>query len=91
MLDSPKDNIGVALKKLGYSINENNIDKIKEAGELLKIQNPLLIGYFSDVPAKSLMLNGEASIQLTWSGEAQNAMLKDKNLDFYAPKTLIYG
>ncbi len=86
MLDSPKDNIGVALKKLGYSINENNIDKIKEAGELLKIQNPLLIGYFSDVPAKSLMLNGEASIQLTWSGEAQNAMLKDKNLDFYAPK-----
>ncbi|WKC79092.1 ABC transporter substrate-binding protein [Borreliella turdi] len=86
MLDSPKDNIGVALKKLGYSINEHDIDKIKEAGKLLKIQNPLLIGYFSDVPAKSLMLNGEASIQLTWSGEAQNAMLKDKNLDFYAPE-----
>ncbi|UEQ07269.1 ABC transporter substrate-binding protein [Borrelia hermsii] len=87
MLDSPKENIGVALKKLGYSLNEHNISKIKKAEELLKKQSPLVVGYFSDIAAKSLMLNGEASIQLTWSGEALDAMHKDPNLDFYVPKS----
>ncbi|UGQ17419.1 ABC transporter substrate-binding protein [Borrelia sp. RT1S] len=86
MLDSPKENIGVALKQLGYLFNEHDISRIKEAGEVLKKQNPLLVGYFSDIAAKSLILNGEASIQLTWSGEAQDAMMKDANLDFYAPE-----
>lgn len=86
MLDSPKENIGVALKKLGYSFNEHNISIIKKAEELLKKQAPLIVGYFSDIAAKSLMLNYEASIQLTWSGEALDAMLKDPNLDFYVPE-----
>ncbi|AHH08608.1 Spermidine/putrescine-binding protein [Borrelia anserina BA2] len=86
MLDSPKENIGVALKKLGYSFNEHNISILKKAEELLKKQAPLVIGYFSDIAAKSLVLNGEASIQLTWSGEALDAMLKDPNLDFYVPQ-----
>lgn len=87
MLDSPKENIGVALKKLGYSFNEHSIPIIREAEEVLKKQAPLVLGYFSDIAAKSLILNGEASIQLTWSGEAINAMLKDPNLDFYVPKS----
>ncbi len=86
MLDSPKENIGVALKILGYSFNEHDISKIKEAGKILKKQVPLLVGYFSDIAAKSLILNGEASIQLTWSGEAQAAMKQDPNLDFYTPE-----
>ncbi|QMU99394.1 extracellular solute-binding protein [Borrelia sp. A-FGy1] len=85
MLDSPKENIGVALKQLGYSFNEHDISKIKEAGKILKKQNSLLVGYFSDIAAKSLILNGEVSIQLTWSGEAQDAIIKNPNLDFYAP------
>ncbi|AHH03632.1 Spermidine/putrescine-binding protein [Borrelia nietonii YOR] len=87
MLDSPKENIGVALKKLGYSLNEHNIFIIKKAEELLKKQSPLVVGYFSDIAAKSLILNGEASIQLTWSGEALDAMRKDPNLDFYVPRS----
>ncbi|AHH09288.1 Spermidine/putrescine-binding protein [Borrelia parkeri SLO] len=87
MLDSPKENIGVALKKLGYSFNEHNISIIKQAEELLKKQSPLVIGYFSDIAAKSLILNGESSIQLIWSGEALDAMLKDPNLDFYVPNS----
>ncbi|WP_373464042.1 ABC transporter substrate-binding protein [Borrelia sp. BU AG58] len=86
MLDSPKENIGVALKQLGYMFNEHDISRIREAGKILKKQNPLLVGYFSDIAAKSLILSGEASIQLTWSGEAQDAMIKDANLDFYAPE-----
>ncbi|WKC58182.1 ABC transporter substrate-binding protein [Borrelia sp. P9F1] len=86
MLDSPKENIGVALKQLGYLFNEHDLSRIREAGEILKKQNSLLVGYFSDIAAKSLILNGEASIQLTWSGEAQDAMIKDANLDFYAPE-----
>ncbi|ACH94865.1 spermidine/putrescine ABC transporter, binding periplasmic protein [Borrelia recurrentis A1] len=87
MLDSPKENIGVALKKLGYSLNEHSIPIIKEAEKLLKNQVSLVVGYFSDIAAKSLMLNGEASIQLTWGGEAIDAMLKDPNLDFYTPNS----
>ncbi|BCR22049.1 ABC transporter substrate-binding protein [Borrelia sp. HM] len=86
MLDSPKENIGVALKKLGYSFNEHDISIIQKAEELLKKQAPLVVGYFSDIPAKSLILNDEVSIQLTWSGEAIDAMLKNPNLDFYTPK-----
>ena len=33
MLDSQRDSIGVALKKLGYSMNSRNLDELEEAKE----------------------------------------------------------
>ena len=43
MLDSMRDTIGVALKKLGYSVNTTDPDKLEEAKNLLIQQMPWLM------------------------------------------------
>ena len=48
MLDSQRDSIGVALLKLGYSINTLNPDELVAAGEILKEQKPLVLAYVVD-------------------------------------------
>lgn len=67
MLDSQRESIGVALKKLGYSMNTRNMDELEAAKEELIKQKPLVYAYVGD-EVKELMVGEEAALAVVWSG-----------------------
>lgn len=86
MLDSMRDTIGVALKKLGYSLNTTNPDELEEAKNLLIQQRPLVNGYYVD-EIKDMMINGDAAIALNWSGAAMDIYWEGiDNIKYVVPK-----
>lgn len=72
MLNDMRETIGVALKRLGYSLNTTDEAKIQEAKELLIQQKPLLLTYDS-VNMKENLINKQASPIHSWSGDAFSA------------------
>jgi len=85
MLDSSRDTIGVALKKLGYSLNSTNIDELNAARDALKEQYPLVKQYVGD-QLRDKMANGEAALAVCWSGDAMQAVELNDKLDYAIPK-----
>jgi len=85
MLDSQRDSIGVALKKLGYSMNTRNMDELEKAKEELIKQKPLVYAYVGD-EVKELMVAEEAALAVVWSGDAVAMMRENENLDYAIPK-----
>ena len=81
MLDSQRDSIGVALLKLGYSINTLNPDELVAAGEILKEQKPLVLAYVVD-EGKDKMVSGEAALAVVWSGDAAYAIEENPDLAY---------
>ncbi len=85
MLDSVRDTMGIALKKLGYSLNSTNPEEIAKAEEELKKQKPLLQAYVND-DGKSRILAEEAAMGIVYSGDALMMIGENPNLDYVAPK-----
>lgn len=85
MINSPRDSIGIALKKLGYSMNSRKIEELEKAKAELVKQKPLVKAYAID-DYKNLMLGKEAALALVWSGEP--ILLSEENdfLDYSIPK-----
>lgn len=75
MLNSQRDTIAVALKKLGYSMNTRNIEELEEAKQELIKQRPLVYAYMGD-DIKGAMVSGEGALAIVWSGDAV-AMIRD--------------
>lgn len=85
MLDSQRDSIAVALKKLGYSMNSRNLGELEEAkAELIK-QKPLLLAYVGD-EVKDMMIGEEAALAVVWSGDAVYMMEENEDLRYVVPK-----
>lgn len=81
-----RDSLGVALKKLGYSMNSTNDDELEEAKALLLEQKPLVNGYYGD-EIRDLIANGDAAMGLTYSGDAMELYWDDfENVSFAIPK-----
>lgn len=86
MLDSMRDTIGMALQKLGYSVNSTNPAEIEAAKELLIKQKPLNNGYYVDETV-DMMINGDAAIALNWSGAAMDIYWQGAtNIKYVIPK-----
>lgn len=85
MVDSQRDSIGVALKRLGYSMNSTNKKEVDEAKASLIEQKPLVLAYVVD-EARDKMINNEAALAVVWSGEAMLAMAENKDLAYAYPK-----
>lgn len=85
MLNSQRDTIGAALKKLGYSMNTRNLSELEEAKELLIRQKPLVSAYTLD-NTKDAMVAEEAAIALIWSGEAQVMNQENPAIEYFVPK-----
>nr|WP_072514591.1 ABC transporter substrate-binding protein [Ndongobacter massiliensis] len=85
MMDSARDSIGVALKRLGYSMNERRGEALEQAKELLIAQYPLVYAYLVD-QTKDLMKNNEAALALMYSGDAWDAMRENPALDYVIPE-----
>ncbi|WIV11308.1 spermidine/putrescine ABC transporter substrate-binding protein [Proteiniborus sp. MB09-C3] len=85
MLDSQRDSIAVALKKLNYSINTRNVNELEEAkAELIK-QKPLLLAYVGD-EVKDMMIGEEAALAVVWSGDAVYMMEQNEDLRYVVPE-----
>lgn len=85
MLDSSRDSIGIALKKLGYSLNSTDPEELKAAEDLLIQQYPLVYAYLVD-QTRDIMKNGEAALAVMYSGDAVDAMSENEDLAYAVPK-----
>lgn len=85
MLDSPRDTIGITLKKLGYSLNTKNPAELEEAKQALIEQKSLVRSYEIDT-YKGQMIAGEAAMSLCWSGDAMLLMSENEDLAYAIPK-----
>lgn len=85
MMDSQRDSIMVALKELGYSMNTRNLDELEEAKELLVAQKPLVLAYVGD-NVKDMLISGEASMAVVWSGEASAVIQEYPEFKYALPK-----
>ena len=87
MVDSPRDAIGIALKKLGYSLNSTNPEQLKEArDQLIKQKNSGMIRAYMVDEVKDAMASGEAALSVAWSGDAVTMMDMNPDLGFALPK-----
>lgn len=85
MMDSSRDSIGVALKKLGYSLNSKNESELEEAKQELIAQKPIVRAYLMD-ETKDMMKNGEAALAVMYSGDAADAISENPNLEYVIPQ-----
>lgn len=66
--DDLREVFGIALMRLGYSVNDTDPDHVREAFELLQGLAPGVRVYNSDNP-KIPFMGGEVSIGMLWNGE----------------------
>lgn len=85
MLDSQRDSIAVALKKLNYSMNSRNIKELEQAKEELIKQKALVYAYVGD-EVKDMMVAEEGTIAVSWSGDAVAMIEENENLEYVIPK-----
>ncbi|CEK29352.1 ABC transporter spermidine/putrescine solute-binding protein [[Clostridium] sordellii] len=85
MFDSVRDTMGIALKKLGYSMNTTNPKEIKEAMQELIKQKDLVLAYVND-EGKDRLLGEEAAMGIIYSGDAVTLMEQNPNLAYAIPK-----
>jgi spermidine/putrescine-binding protein len=84
MYDSLRDSIGIALARLGYSINTTNLEELNAAKESLIAQKPLVRAYVGD-SVKDSMIGGEAAMALVYSGDALYCMELNEALAYSVP------
>lgn len=84
MLNSQRDTLAVALKKLGYSMNTREIKELEEARDELIAQKPLVYAYLGD-EVKGVMTGGEAAVAVVWSGDAVAMMQENEDLEYVLP------
>lgn len=85
MVDSQRDAVGIALQKLGYSLNSVDRNELEAAKQELIKQKDLVLAYVVD-EAKDKMIAEEAALAVVWSGDAVFAMRENPNLDYAVPK-----
>lgn len=85
MLDTPRDTIGITLKKLGYSLNSKNVEELEEAKQALMDQKELVKSYEVDTH-KAQMIAGEAAMSLAWSGDAMMVISENPDMAYAIPK-----
>lgn len=85
MQNSMRDTYAVALKALGYSVNTNDENEIRQAHELLVKQKPDVQAYLVD-EARDEVVAGNATMAVVYSGEAYLGREYNENLEYVVPK-----
>lgn len=85
LVDGSREVIGMGLNSLGYSLNEKDDEKLREAANKLKELTPNVKAIIGD-EITPLMVNNEASVALTFSGQAADMMWENEELEFAVPK-----
>ena len=87
IFNSVRDSMGLALKRLGYSMNTTNPEEIQEATDsLIELKaNKITKAWVVD-EVKDMMISGEAAIATVWSGDANYIMSENPNLVYVVPE-----
>jgi spermidine/putrescine transport system substrate-binding protein len=84
MMDSVRDSLAVAFLRLGYSLNTTDTAQLTRAGNLLIQQKPLVLAYVGD-NYKDMMVQEEAALSMSWSGDAVVVQEQNENLEYVIP------
>jgi len=84
MYDSIRDTLGVALTRLGYSINSRSAQELDEAADLLIEQKPLVLAYGTD-DIRMSMINNSAALATVYAGDAVYCMTDNPDLKYVLP------
>lgn len=85
MFDNPRDAFGIALKKLGYSMNTTSVEEWEAASRELKAQKPLIQAYVMD-QIFDKMTSGEAAIAPYYAGDAVIMQEGNPDIEYFIPK-----
>jgi len=85
MIDSQRDSIMVALKKLNYDMNTRDEEELEKAKQALIQQKSLVLAYVGD-EGKDKMINEEAAMMVAWSGDAVYMMRENEDLRYVIPR-----
>lgn len=86
LLNQPREIIGLILKKLGHSYNEENIDQIKE----LKTELALLhqqVKFYDSTNYLQPLINGDTSLAVGWSSDILPVLNTQRNLKAIIPNS----
>ncbi len=85
LVDGSREVIGMGLNSLGYSLNSTDENELQEALNKLNKLTPNVKAIIGD-EVTQLMVNEEAAVALTWSGQAADMMWENEELDFSIPQ-----
>lgn len=85
MQDSVRDAFMVSLKRLGYSMNTQNISEIEKATAALIEQKPIVQAYVID-QVRDKMIGNEAALGVIYSGEAIYTQRENPDLEYVIPE-----
>lgn len=86
MFDTYRDTIGVALKRLGYSMNSESPKELEEAKQSLLEQRELVNPKYGVDNGTTMIPAGETAINMIWSGEGLNLQDEFPHLRYVIPK-----
>ena len=84
MWDSQRDCLGATLKMLGYSMNSKEKNELEKAQSKLIAQRSLV--KYGEEEIRDMMIAGEGTVSLMYSGEAKHAINQNGNLAYVIPK-----
>lgn len=85
LVDSARETVGMALNSLRYSLNSTDPKELREATDKLKALSPNVKAVIGD-EVTQLMINNEAAVSLTWSGQAADMIYENEDLDYIVPE-----
>jgi len=85
LFDGAREVIGMALNSMGESLNAKDEELLRRASERLRELAPNVKAVIGD-EITPLMVNNEAAVALTFSGQAADMMWENEELDYRVPK-----
>ena len=86
MFDTYRDTIGVALKRLGYSMNSASPEELEAAKQSLLEQRTLVDPKYGVDNGTTMIAAGETALNMIWSGEGLNLQDEYPNLVYTIPE-----
>lgn len=85
LVDSAREVIGVGLNSMGKSLNSTDTNELNAATKKLIKLAPNIKAVIGD-EVTQMMINGDAEVALTWSGQAADMMNENDDLTYSVPK-----
>ena len=84
LIDGAREVMGLGLNSLGYGLNDKNADHLQEAVDKLYKLTPNIKAIVAD-EMKGYMIQNNAAIGVTFSGEARQMLEKNEDLRYVVP------
>ena len=84
LVDGAREVLGFSLNSLGYSLNTKNMTELRLAETKLNSLTPNIKAIVGD-EMKGYMVQGDAAIGVTFSGEASEMLDKNEDLRYVVP------